>query len=121
MADKSMLEAGRLVTTHGIKGELKLQPWCDSAEFAKKIKTLYMDNEPLKINSRKIHKNALLIAIDGVDTVEKAKFLVGKVLYFKREDAPLPANSYFIAEIMSMYVDESYVCSTVFGFITGKI
>ena len=104
MADKNMLEAGRLVTTHGIRGELKLQPWCDSSEFAKKIKTFYMDGEPLKILSRKLHKNALLLSIDGIDTVEKAKFLVGKILYFKREDAPLPENSYFIADLIGLEV-----------------
>ena len=120
MAEKNMLEAGRLVTTHGIRGELKLQPWCDSAEFAKKIKTLYMDGEPLKINSRKIHKNALLIAIDGVDTVEKAKFLVGKVLYFKREDAPLPANSYFIADLIGLEVFDNRTESTI-GKITDVL
>ncbi|MBR4941501.1 MAG: 16S rRNA processing protein RimM [Clostridia bacterium] len=104
MSEKKMLEAGRLVTTHGIKGELKLQPWCDSAEFAYDIKTLYMDGAPLKILSRRIHKNALLITIEGVDTVEKAKFLVGKILYFKREDAPLPENAYFIADLMGLTV-----------------
>lgn len=104
MTEKKMLEAGRLVTTHGVRGELKLQPWCDSAEFALKIKKLYMDGEPLKLRSRRVHKNALLLTIDGVDTVEKAKFLVGKVLYFKREDAPLPENSYFIADLIGLTV-----------------
>ncbi len=104
MTEQKMLEAGRLVTTHGIRGELKMQPWCDSAEFALEIKKLYMDGKPLDIISRRVHKNALLLCLAGVDTVEKAKFLVGKILYFKREDAPLPEDSYFIADLIGLRV-----------------
>lgn len=120
MDRKSMLEAGRLVTTHGIKGELKLQPWCDSAEFARKIKTFYLNGEPLKIISRRVHKNALLITIDGIDTVEKAKFLVGKILFFRREDAPLPENSYFIADLIGLSVFDNRT-QTVIGKITDVL
>ena len=30
---KEYIEAGKIVTTHGIKGEVKVQPWCDSPDF----------------------------------------------------------------------------------------
>ena len=40
---KEFLEAGRIVGTHGIKGELRLEPWCDSAAFLTGIRTLYWD------------------------------------------------------------------------------
>ena len=38
---KQFLEAGRVVGTHGVKGELRVEPWCDSAAFLAKIHTLY--------------------------------------------------------------------------------
>ncbi len=104
MPKTEMLEAGRLVTTHGVRGELKLQPWVDSAEFAQKIRTLYLDGAPLEIVSRRVHKNALLLTVAGVDTVEKARLLVGKILTFRREDAPLPEHSYFIADLVGLTV-----------------
>ena len=38
---KDYLEIGQIVGTHGVRGELRVQPWCDSPEFFKKFKTLY--------------------------------------------------------------------------------
>ena len=37
---KQFLEAGRIVGTHGVRGEMRVEPWCDSADFLKKVKTL---------------------------------------------------------------------------------
>jgi 16S rRNA processing protein RimM len=41
---KQFLEVGQIVSTHGIKGEVRLNPWCDSPAFLKQFKTLYFDN-----------------------------------------------------------------------------
>ena len=38
---KQFLEAGRIVGTHGVRGEMRVEPWCDSADFLKKVKPLY--------------------------------------------------------------------------------
>ena len=40
---KQYLEIGQIVSTHGIKGEVRVNPWCDTPEFMKKFKTLYFD------------------------------------------------------------------------------
>ena len=37
---KEFLEIGKITSTHGIKGEMSVQPWCDTTEFMKKFKTL---------------------------------------------------------------------------------
>ena len=42
---KQFLEVGKLNNTHGIKGELKMQLWCDDIEFLKQFKTLYFDDK----------------------------------------------------------------------------
>ena len=42
---KEFLEIGQIVSTHGIKGEVRLNPWCDSPDFVKKFKTLYRDEK----------------------------------------------------------------------------
>ena len=41
---KDYLELGQIVSTHGIKGEMRFNPWCDTPDFVKKFKTLYFDN-----------------------------------------------------------------------------
>ena len=40
MAKEPYLEAGKIINTFGVRGEVKLDPWCDSAEFLKPLKTL---------------------------------------------------------------------------------
>lgn len=35
------LEAGKVVTTHGVRGEMKLELWCDGVDFLKKAGRLY--------------------------------------------------------------------------------
>ena len=39
---KQYLEVGKIVGTHGIKGEVRVEPWCDSPAFLSKFKTLYL-------------------------------------------------------------------------------
>ena len=40
---KEYLELGQIVSTHGVRGEMRFDPWCDSPSFVKKFKTLYFD------------------------------------------------------------------------------
>lgn len=103
---KRFLEIGQIVSTHGIKGEVRVNPWCDSPDFLKKFKTLYFDKNgesSLKVISR-IHGNIVLMKIDGVDTVEDAAKLRNKVLYMDRNDAHIEKNSYFIQDLIDCKV-----------------
>lgn len=102
---KQFLEVGKVVGTHGINGEVRVECWCDSPEFLSKFSTLYFDKGavPLSVKSRP-HKNIALIKIKGVDTIEKAEEYRNKVLYINREDAKLPKGRYFVSDIIGMKV-----------------
>lgn len=87
---KRFLEIGEIVGTHGIRGEMRLHPWADSPEFLKKFKTLYFDGHGEKsvaVQSCRPHGNVALIKLDGVDTVEQASVMRGRVLFMDRNDA----------------------------------
>lgn len=101
------LEIGRIVGTHGIKGELRVDPWCDSPEFFSKFKTLYLKNgdEKLNVKSRP-HKNIAIMSVKGIDTVEKADLMRGKILYINRDDAALDNNVFFIQDIIGLDVKD---------------
>ena len=102
------LEAGEIVGTFGVRGEVKLQPWCDSAEFLKRFKTLYIDGEPREVLSSRVHKGMLITLLKGAEDVNAAMALKNKIVYFAREDAKLPAGRYFIADLIgARVVDES--------------
>ena len=103
---KQFLEAGKIVGTHGIRGELRVDPWCDSAEFLKRFCTLYFNKGavPLKVVSSRVNKSQLLIRLEGVDTVEKADTYRGKILYLNRADAHIPAGRYFMEDLIGLGV-----------------
>ena len=85
---KDYLEIGQIVSTHGIKGEVRLNPWCDSPEFVKKFKTLYRDEKGIKsfkIVSCRPHGNVAVLKIEGVDTVEDAQKLRNTILYHNKD------------------------------------
>ena len=42
---KKFLEAGKIVGTHGIRGDLKVQSWCDTPEVLCDFDTLYLDEK----------------------------------------------------------------------------
>ena len=40
---KQYLESGKIVTTHGVRGEVRVQPWCDTPGFLTQFACLYLD------------------------------------------------------------------------------
>lgn len=100
------LEAGKVVGTHGVKGELRVQPWTDSAEFLAGLKALYFDRgaQKLEIAASRVHKSLLLLKLKGVDSVEQADALRGRILYLDRSDVPLEEGRYFIQDLIGMEV-----------------
>ena len=36
---KNFLAVGQIVGTHGVRGEMRVNPWADSPEFLKQFKT----------------------------------------------------------------------------------
>ena len=107
---KEFLEVGKIVNTHGVRGEVKLQPWADSPEFLLKFKTLYLDGKAIKLRAARVHKNMVILSLDGVEDVNAAMALKEKVLCIRRADAKLPKGSFFIQDIIGAeVVDEQGV------------
>ncbi len=103
---KEFLEAGKIVGTHGIRGELRVEPWCDSAGFLAGFKTLYWDKgaTPVKVIGARVHKSLVLMRLEGVESATQGDLLRGKVLYLNRKDAKLPEGRYFIQDLIGMKV-----------------
>lgn len=100
------LEAGRIVGTHGVRGEMRVEPWCDSAEFLAKIKALYFDEgvTDAGLLSSRVHKTLLLVRLKGVEDAATADLYRGRVLYLNRDDVRLPKNRYFVADLIGLSV-----------------
>lgn len=105
---KKFLEGGKIVGTHGVRGEMRVECWCDSPQVLAKFKTLYFDegNEKIKVQSR-AHKNMVLMKIPGVDTIEQADLLRGKIVYIKRSDMKLDKGVHFVQDLIGLEVTDS--------------
>nr|WP_319487489.1 ribosome maturation factor RimM [uncultured Caproiciproducens sp.] len=106
------LEAGKIVGTHGLLGELRVDPWCDSAEFLARFKTLYWDKgvQKLEVVSSRIHKSQLLLKLKGIDTIELGDTLRGKIIYISRDDAKLEKGCYFMQDLIGLEVFDVDTC-----------
>ena len=107
---KKYLEAGKIVGTHGVRGMVRVQPWCDSGEFLAGFKNIYTDSEgenKIKIISAKPHGNVVLMQLSGVNSIEDAERLRGKIIYINRKDVKLPEGRYFISDILGLTVTDA--------------
>lgn len=106
MPQKPFLEVGQITGTHGVRGEVRVQPWCDSSEQFATFKKLYWDAEgklPIRVKGRP-HKHMALLTIEGVTTVEEAATLRDRVLYVSRRDIRLPEGSHFVQDLIGITV-----------------
>ena len=107
MEKTAYIEAGRIVNTHGVAGEVKLEVWLDSPEFMKRFKRLFLGERELIVESARVQKSFLLCRLRGVDDVNAAMALKGKVVSIAREDAKLPEGAFFVQDILgARVVDE---------------
>ena len=98
------LEAGKIVNTHGIAGEVKILPWADSPDFLLDFDTVYIDGKPVALLSARIHKNCVLARLEGVEDVNAAMRLRDKIVCIDREDVELEDGVFFLADIMGLEV-----------------
>ena len=97
------IKIGRIVNAHGIRGEVRVQPWADSPDFLCQFKTLYVDSShwPIQVERARVHKNMVILKLQGVTDVNSALAMRNAVLYIDRKDVQLPEGSFFLASDQS--------------------
>lgn len=115
------LEAGQIVNTHGVQGEVKIVPWCDSPQFLCGFPTLYVDGKPITVKSARTHKDCVLAVLEGISDVSAAIRLKGKTVSIDRSGIELPEGRHFLADLMGLEVrdaDSGEVLGTVTDILT---
>ena len=106
------IEAGEIVTTHGIKGEVKVLCWLDDPEMLCEFDRCRIDGKEVEIEQCRVQKTCNLVKLSGVDTMEVAQAMRGKIIELYRED--IDDEVIFAAELIGMEV----FCN---GELIGKI
>ncbi len=107
------LEAGKIVNTHGLRGEVKLVPWTDSPQTFEEIDYVFIKKKTgdvrLDIERLKYQKNNLIVKFNQISSIEEAEKLKNQTVYIDRDAlGELPEGVYYIADIIGLAaVDES--------------
>lgn len=101
------IEIGKIVNTHGLRGHMKVEPWCDGIETFEYLNRVFVNNIEYEIESVKIQKNHFLLKLAKLDTIENAEKLKNKIIYANEDEMPpLPEGTYYIKDIMGLSVYE---------------
>ena len=108
MEKQSFIDAGKIVNTHGVRGEVRVEVWLDSPQMLRRCGRVFLGGEEKKILSAREHKGFLIAQLEGVEDVNAAQALKNRVVQIARADAKLPRGAYFLQDIIgATVVDES--------------
>jgi len=99
------LEAGKFINTHGVRGELKMDAWCDSLSDYLHVPAFYLnkdENSALKIEKIRVFGKFLLVKIEGIDDMDAALRFKNKTVYVDRADLKLAEGAVFLADIIGL-------------------
>ena len=103
------IEAGEIVTTHGVRGEVKVLSFLDDPEMLCEFDRCRIDGKEYTLEQVRVQKTCNLVKIAGVDTMEAAQAMRGKIMELYRED--IDEEVIFAAELIGVevYAEEQYI------------
>lgn len=114
---KEFLEAGKIINTFGIRGELKVQPWSDRVDFLKQFKTVYIGGKPATVSSVRVHQQNVLLTLEGVTDMDGALPYKNKIIEVRRADVKEIPGEHFVADLIGLDAKNAET-GTVFGKVT---
>lgn len=106
---EEMFTIGRIVNTHGVKGEMRVKPSTDDIKRFEKLKEVYIMQRELKtyeIESIRYHKDFVLLRLKGVETMNDAELLKNSIIKINRKDSlPLGTDEYYMADLYDINVE----------------
>ncbi len=117
-----MIYIGKIVNTHGIKGELRIL-----SNFSSKNKVfipqmpIYIDNQKEIINSYRHHKMFDMITLIGYNNINEVLKYKYMDVYVKRSDLNLNENDYLLDDLIGMNViDNNEIIGKVIDYNQGS-
>jgi len=105
---EEMFTIGKIVNTHGIKGEVRVVPTTDDPKRFQKLKEIYIERTDMqlyKVESVRYHKNFVLIKFEGVDSINDAELFKNATLKIDKKDGlPLAKDEYYIGDLFNLEV-----------------
>lgn len=120
MAKKQYLECAKIINTHGVRGDVKLESLCDSPEVLASLERVFLleggKYREVEVLHASVFKQFVLAGLEGIDDMDKAEAMKGTMLYASRDDFELGEGDFFIADLLGLPVIDN-----VDGKVYGKI
>lgn len=101
-----LIEAGKIVNTHSVYGELKVQPWSDTVDFLCDFDVVYIDERPFDVERARVHKNCVLLKLSGIENVNEAEKYRNKTVSVNKDEVELSEGSFFIEDLIGLRVED---------------
>ena len=99
-----LIETGKIVNTHGIKGDIKAVLWTSDIESLLEVKELFIDGKPYAVDAARLHGDNILFRLHGVDTPEAAEKFRNRIISVPRDTFSLDEGEYFISDLIGISV-----------------
>ena len=100
-----LIEFGKIVNTHGLKGEVKVYSYTDNDSRILKLKKVYIDNIEYKVQSMKKYKSMFIMKLEGIDIIEDTSKIMNKMCFRQVEKNESNADEgYFIKDLIGIEV-----------------
>ena len=108
---QAYLECGKIINTHGFRGTVKLESWCDSPAVLADLKTVWFCKGgkylPCRVLHASVFRQFVLMDLEGVSDEETANALRNTVVYAAREDLPLEEGDVFVVDLLGLPVKDA--------------
>ena len=99
------ISVGKIVNTHGIRGEVKIDVWMnDARDFCTLERVYRADGSLLEIERSRAARALAIVKFKGIDSIEQAEGLRGSELSADRSAIPLEEGEHFVADIIGLSV-----------------
>ena len=108
MRKSQFLECGKIINTHGVRGGLKLESFCDTPQDLASLKKVYIKNgtdyKCHKVKRASVFKQFVLFELEGINNIDAAMTLKNVVIFADRNDIPIDEGAFFLADIIGLDV-----------------
>lgn len=98
----AMLEVGKIVNTHGVRGEVKVESWLDDPSYFRELETLVVNGKSYAVKSARVQGKFALVKLEGINSIDDAMCVKGRVASAHREEIPLEEGAHFVADLIGM-------------------
>jgi 16S rRNA processing protein RimM len=102
-----MIKIGEIVNVVGLRGELKIYPYCENKERFETISHIYFNSEEVQIEQVRYKDNLVVLKVRGINDRNLAETYKGREVFMAEEELEkLPQGTYYVKDIIGYPVED---------------